>query len=55
MNEIYLEKEDYEALRMSIKDFDSFESVQLASELETHDLLECRRISALLFRKNKKY
>lgn len=55
LNEIYLEKQDYEALRLSIKDFDSFESVQLASELETHDLLECRRISALLFRKNKRY
>merc|ERR1712147_246094 len=55
LNEIYLEKQDYEALRHSIKDFDSFESVQLASELETHDLLECRRISALLYRKNKRY
>lgn len=55
MNEIYLDKQDYESLRHSIKDFDSFESVQLAGELETHDLLECRRISALLFRKNKRY
>jgi clathrin heavy chain len=27
LNEIYLEKQDYESLRMSIKDFDSFESV----------------------------
>jgi len=55
LNEIYLEKQDYEALRHSIKDFDSFESVQLAGELEMHDLLECRRISALLYRKNKRY
>ena len=55
LNEIYLEKQDYSALRNSIKDYDSFESIQLAQELETHDLLECRRISALLYRKNKRY
>ena len=55
LNEIYLEKQDYNSLRQSIKDFDSFESIQLASELETHDLLDCRRISALLYRKNKRY
>lgn len=55
LNEIYLEKQDYQALRASIKDYDSFETIQLASELEHHELLECRRISALLFRKNKRY
>lgn len=27
----------------------------MASDLENHELLECRRISALLFRKNKRY
>ena len=27
LNEIYLEKSDYESLRASIKDFDSFESI----------------------------
>jgi len=55
LNEIYLEKQDYSSLRQSIKDFDSFESITLASELENHDLLDCRRISALLYRKNKRY
>jgi clathrin heavy chain len=55
LNEIYLEKQDYSSLRNSIKDHDSFESIQLASELETHQLLDCRRISALLYRKNKRY
>jgi clathrin heavy chain len=55
LNEIYLEKQDYESLRLSIKDYDSFESVQLAQSLEHHELLDCRRISALLYRKNKKY
>jgi len=55
LNEIYLENEDYESLRMSIKEYDSFESLKLASDLETHVLLECRRIAALLYRKNKKF
>jgi clathrin heavy chain len=55
LNEIYLENEDFESLRNSIKEYDSFESISLASELETHQLLECRRIAALLYRKNKKY
>lgn len=55
LNEIYLEKQDFSSLRQSIKDYDSFESITLASELENHDLLDCRRISALLYRKNKKF
>lgn len=55
LNEIYLERQDYQALTDSIKNHDSFETIQLASELENHELLECRRISALLYRKNKKY
>jgi clathrin heavy chain len=55
LNEIYLEKQDYSSLRQSIRDFDSFESTTLAQSLETHELLDCRRISALLYRKNKKY
>ena len=55
MNEIYLENEDYESLRASIKEYDSFESIKLATDLERHELLECRRIAALLYRKNKKY
>ena len=27
----------------------------MAQDLENHELLDCRRISALLYRKNKKY
>ena len=29
--------------------------MSLANHLENHELLECRRIAALLYRKNKKY
>lgn len=55
LNEIYLENQDFDKLRQSIKEFDSFESTDLADNLENHELLECRRISALLFRKNKNF
>ena len=55
LNDIYLENEDYESLRASIKEYDSFESLKLASDLENHSLLEYRRIAALLYRKNKKF
>jgi len=55
LNEIYLDNQDFEKLRQSIKEYDSFESVDLAGGLENHELLECRRIAALLYRKNKKY
>ena len=55
LNDIYLENEDFESLRASIQDYDSFESLQLAQDLENHQLLECRRISSLLYRKGKKY
>jgi clathrin heavy chain len=55
LNEIYLEKQDYKQLRESIKNYDSFESVGLAINLENHNLAECRAISALLYRKNKKF
>lgn len=55
LNMIYLEKQDFSSLRKSIEDYDSFESIQLAQDLECHELLDCRRISALLYRKNNRY
>ena len=55
LNKIYLENEDFESLRASIKDFDCIDSLELAVDLEQHDLLECRRIAALLYRKNKRF
>lgn len=55
LNEIYIENEDFESLCASIKEYDSFESLELAVGLENHDLLECRRIAALLYRKDKKF
>jgi clathrin heavy chain len=55
LNEIYVENEDYESLRTSITEYDNFESLNLASQLENHELLEFRRIAAIIYRKNEKW
>ena len=55
LNELYVEDEDYEALRKSIDSFNNFNMIALASKLATHELLEFRRISAYVYRCNKKW
>lgn len=55
LNEIHVENDDHESLFASIKEYDSFESLNLAGKTESHELLEFRRIAALIYRKNKKY
>jgi len=55
LNELYIEDEDYESLRKSIDDFKNFNMIELASKLSTHELLEFRRISAYVYRCNKKW
>merc|ERR1712039_696095 len=55
INELYVEGEQYEELRQSIEDFDNIDQLTLAQKLEKHDLVEMRRIAALVYKKNKKY
>lgn len=55
LNEIYVENEDYESLRTSITEYDNFESLNLAHQIENHELLEFRRIAAIIYRKNNKW
>jgi len=55
LNELWVEDEDYEALRKSIDSFNNFNMIALASKLATHELLEFRRISAYVYRRNKKW
>jgi len=55
LNELLIEDEDYEALRKSIDSFNNFNMIALASKLATHELLEFRRISAYVYRQNKKW
>lgn len=55
LNNIYMESDDHENLRTSIKEFENFDSLEMSQKLEVHELLEFRRIAALLYRKNKRY
>lgn len=55
VNELFIEDEDYESLRKSIDSFNNFNMIALASKLATHELLEFRRISAYVYRRNKKW
>jgi len=55
LNDLYIEEEDYDTLRLSIDSFDNFDSIALARKLQQSDLIEFKRISAKLFRQNKKW
>jgi len=55
INELYAEGEQCEELRQSIEEFDNIDQIALAQKLEKHELLEMRRISALVYKKNKRY
>jgi len=55
LNEIYVENEDHESLKASVEEYDNFESLSLAQRLESHELLDFRRIAAIIYRKNEKW
>ncbi|KAI8917358.1 hypothetical protein BC831DRAFT_485343 [Entophlyctis helioformis] len=54
-NELLIEEEDFKSLRDSIEHFDNFEKLALAQRLEKHELLEFRRVAAVLYKKNRRY
>jgi clathrin heavy chain len=55
VNSLLIEMEDAEGLRESIGAHDSFDQVGLAQRLEKHELLEFRRVAALLYKTNKRW
>jgi len=55
VNELCVFEEKYKQLRESIDHYDKFDQIALAQQLEKHDLLEFRRISAYLFKLNKRW
>merc|ERR550532_3210176 len=55
MNELYVDGEQYDELRQSIEDFDNLDQITLAQRLEKHELVEMRRIAALVYKKNKRF
>lgn len=55
LNDILIDEEDYNALRLSIEHHTAFEPVALAKRLEKHELLEFRRIAASLYKAKSKW
>merc|ERR1719446_1265861 len=55
INDLYVDGEQYEELRQSIEDYEEFDQIALAQRLEKHELIEMRRIAALVYKKNKRY
>jgi len=55
LNDLYILEEDYASLRQSIDDFDNFDQILLAQKVERHELLEFRRISAYVYKRNKRW
>ena len=55
LNEIFIEEEEPELLKTSILKYSAYDQLTLAKKIENHPLLEFKRISALVYRKNKKF
>lgn len=55
INELYAEGEQYDELRESITAYSNFDQIALAAQLEKHELVEMRRICAMVYKKNKRY
>jgi len=49
-NDLLIEEEDHVTLRSSLETYDQYDAIKLARRLEKHELLEFRRIAALLYR-----
>lgn len=50
LNALFVEEEDYEALRGSINSYDNFDQIGLAAKLERHELIEFRRVASYLYK-----
>jgi len=55
LNQTYIEEEDLAALKVSINTYDNFEPLALAKQLRSKDLLEARRIAAVLYQKHGRW
>lgn len=53
--DLLIEEEDWMTLRDAVQTYDAFDLMTLASRLSTHELLEFRRLAALLYRKAGKW
>jgi hypothetical protein len=54
-NDLLIEEEDHVTLRSSLETYDQYDAIKLARRLEKHELLEFRRIAALLYRVSRRW
>lgn len=55
LHELFIEEQNFAALRHSVETYDNFNSEELSQRLEKMELFEFRKIALLLHRKNKRY
>eukprot|EP01101_Sappina_pedata_P007654 TRINITY_DN4091_c0_g1_i1.p1 TRINITY_DN4091_c0_g1~~TRINITY_DN4091_c0_g1_i1.p1 ORF type:complete len:1118 (+),score=599.66 TRINITY_DN4091_c0_g1_i1:208-3561(+) len=55
LNQLYIEEEDFDSLKNSIHNHDRFDNIALAKALESHDILDFRRVAASLYRNNQRW
>ncbi|CAH8452142.1 unnamed protein product [Schistosoma margrebowiei] len=55
LNDLLIEEEDYQGLRQSIETHSNFDHIALAQQLERHELIEFRRLAALLFKGSNRW
>ena len=55
LHSLYVEEEDYEKLNKSVSHYKNFDALELAAQLEKHELLEMRRVAGNLYKTNKRY
>jgi clathrin heavy chain len=55
LNAMYIEEEDFAALRKSVDSFNNFDSADLSAKLEKMELFEFRKIALFLHRKNRRF
>ena len=55
LNDLYIEEENYDALRKSVDTFDNLDLAALAQKCEKHDLMEFRRPAAYMYKKKGRF
>lgn len=55
LNTLYIDEEDFAALKNSIELHNNFDHISLAKRLEDNELLEFRRVAASLYKAKKQY
>ena len=53
--EIYVQEEDHESLAAGVVEFTNFDAIEMAQMCEKHQLLQFRRIGAMLYKNAKKW